>query len=76
MNQYKIYINTYISPEIIERILRIIRHRGFRICYMKVNSILKIENIIFEIIVESKRPIDFLVKQLSKLIDVIDIKIF
>ncbi|QJC29493.1 acetolactate synthase 2 small subunit [Enterobacteriaceae endosymbiont of Plateumaris pusilla] len=75
MNQYKIHINTYISPEIIERILRIIRHRGFRIYSMKVNSIIEIGNILIEIIVESTKPVDFLVKQLSKLIDVFDIKV-
>ncbi|QJC29934.1 acetolactate synthase 2 small subunit [Enterobacteriaceae endosymbiont of Plateumaris sericea] len=75
MNQYKIHIHTYISPEIMERILRIIRHRGFKVCFMKANTIIEIGNIIIEMIVESTKPIEFLVKQLYKLIDVFDIKV-
>ncbi|QJC34486.1 acetolactate synthase 2 small subunit [Enterobacteriaceae endosymbiont of Donacia crassipes] len=75
MYKYKLYIKTNISPEISERIMRIIRHRGFLIKKMNINVINKFKNINFQLIVKSSKPIDFLVKQITKLIDVLDIVI-
>ncbi|QJC35673.1 acetolactate synthase 2 small subunit [Enterobacteriaceae endosymbiont of Donacia sparganii] len=73
MNQYQLYIKTNISPEISERIIRIIRHRGFLIKTINIDVVNKLKNINFKLIVRSYRSIDFLVKQIKKLIDVLDI---
>ena len=37
MNQHNITIEARFCPEILERILRVIRHRGFHICSMNMN---------------------------------------
>ncbi|QJC36076.1 acetolactate synthase 2 small subunit [Enterobacteriaceae endosymbiont of Donacia cincticornis] len=75
MYKYQLHIKTNISPEISERIIRIIRHRGFSLKKMNINVINKVKNINFQLIVKSSKPIDFLVKQITKLIDVLDIVI-
>ncbi|QJC38118.1 acetolactate synthase 2 small subunit [Enterobacteriaceae endosymbiont of Donacia marginata] len=75
MNKYQLFIKTNISPEIIERIIRIIRHRRFLIKTININVKKKIEKINFKLIVKSYKSIDFLVKQIKKLIDVLDIVI-
>ncbi|QJC37718.1 acetolactate synthase 2 small subunit [Enterobacteriaceae endosymbiont of Donacia bicoloricornis] len=75
MNKYQLFIKTNISPDIIERIIRIIRHRGFLIKTIDINVKYKLENINFKLIVKSYKSIDFLVKQIKKLIDVLDIVI-
>ncbi|QJC33269.1 acetolactate synthase 2 small subunit [Enterobacteriaceae endosymbiont of Donacia clavipes] len=73
MNKYKLYIKTNISPEISERIMRIIRHRGFLIKTVNINVLNKLQNIIFKLIIKSFKSIEILVKQIAKLIDVLDI---
>ncbi|QJC32055.1 acetolactate synthase 2 small subunit [Enterobacteriaceae endosymbiont of Donacia versicolorea] len=75
MNKYKLYIKTNISPEISERIMRIIRHRGFLIKTVNINVLNKLQNIIFKLIIKSFKSIEILVKQIAKLIDVLDITI-
>ncbi|QJC38533.1 acetolactate synthase 2 small subunit [Enterobacteriaceae endosymbiont of Donacia fulgens] len=75
MNKYQLFIKTNISPEIIERIIRIIRHRRFLIKTININVKNKLEKINFTLIVKSYKSIDFLVKQIKKLIDVLDIVI-
>lgn len=75
MNKYQLFIKTNISPEIIERIIRIIRHRRFLIKTININVKNKLEKINFILIVKSYKSIDFLVKQIKKLIDVLDIVI-
>ncbi|QJC34871.1 acetolactate synthase 2 small subunit [Enterobacteriaceae endosymbiont of Donacia piscatrix] len=75
MHKYQLHIKTNISPEISERIMRIIRHRGFLLKKMNINVVNKFKNINFQLTVKSSKPIDFLVKQIKKLIDVLDIVI-
>ncbi|QJC34083.1 acetolactate synthase 2 small subunit [Enterobacteriaceae endosymbiont of Donacia cinerea] len=73
MNKYQLLIKTNMSPEISERIIRIIRHRGFLIKTININVVKKLKNINFKLIVESYKSINFLVNQIKKLIDVLDI---
>ncbi|QJC31220.1 acetolactate synthase 2 small subunit [Enterobacteriaceae endosymbiont of Macroplea mutica] len=75
MKKYQLYIITNIIPEITERIIRIIRHRGYLLCSINMNTIKKDNNIIFYIIVKSYKSIHLLVQQISKLIDVKNIMI-
>lgn len=58
-------------PETLERILRIVRHRGFTV----VNMQMKLNNnkIWLDFSVQSEREIHLLINQLSKVYDVIDV---
>ncbi|QJC31632.1 acetolactate synthase 2 small subunit [Enterobacteriaceae endosymbiont of Donacia tomentosa] len=75
MNKYQLLIKTNISPEISERIIRIIRHRGFVIKTMKMEVISRLKNITFNLTIKSYKSINLLIKQIEKLIDVIHIAI-
>ena len=63
-NTLKLTLNS--SPEVLERVLRVARHRGFKVELMSWHS----EQSILEITVSSERNISLLHKQLEKLIDV------
>lgn len=54
------------SPEVLERVLRVARHRGFKVELLNWQS----ELATLELSVSSQRPIHLLSKQLAKLIDV------
>ncbi|TEA26416.1 acetolactate synthase 2 small subunit [Candidatus Schmidhempelia bombi] len=70
LNQLTIIAHNQLG--ILERILRVIRHRGGRIT--AINMQLRESNIInINIVLESQRPIELLKKQLIKLVDVINI---
>lgn len=56
-------------PEVLERILRVARHRGFTVMQMQMR--LEEDNVSLDIKVDSERAIELLTNQLSKLIDVI-----
>ena len=58
-------------PETLERILRVVRHRGFTV----VNMQMKLNNnkIWLDFSVQSEREIHLLINQLSKVYDVIDV---
>jgi len=58
------------TPEVLERILRVIRHRGFRISTINSVQMNDCNNIKITVTVSSERPIDLLYKQLDKLFDV------
>ncbi|QJC30805.1 acetolactate synthase 2 small subunit [Enterobacteriaceae endosymbiont of Macroplea appendiculata] len=75
MKKYQLYIITNIIPEITERIIRIIRHRGYLLYSINMNTIKKDNHIIFYIIVKSYKSIHLLVQQIYKLIDVKNIRI-
>ncbi|QJC36897.1 acetolactate synthase 2 small subunit [Enterobacteriaceae endosymbiont of Donacia vulgaris] len=75
MKKYQLFIKTNISPEISERIIRIIRHRGFLIKTINIDVVNKLKNINFKLIVKSYKSINFLVNQIKKLVDVLDIVI-
>ena len=58
-------------PERLERILRVVRHRGFTV----VNMQMKLNNnkIWLDFSVQSERELHLLINQLSKVYDVIDV---
>ena len=58
-------------PETLERILRVVRHRGFTV----VNMQMKLNNhkIWLDFSVQSEREIHLLINQMSKVYDVIDV---
>ncbi|MCP4411407.1 MAG: acetolactate synthase 2 small subunit [Gammaproteobacteria bacterium] len=60
------------KPAVLERLLRVIRHRGYRLLSMNVKS--SGDELSMQISVVSKKPAMQLVHQLDKLYDVINIK--
>ena len=58
MNEYKLELVARHRPEVLERILRVARHRGFTVTTM-------------EMTVRSDRTLELLVNQLVKLLDVL-----
>ncbi|MCE0492271.1 acetolactate synthase 2 small subunit [Pantoea sp. Mb-10] len=75
MNQHQLTIEARFRPEILERILRVVRHRGFQVCAMNMASAINAENINIEMTVASQRSVDLLSSQLSKLMDVACVEI-
>lgn len=59
-------------PEVLERILRVIRHRGFTVTQMDMQLI--DDKVRLKFTVKSDRTLDLLVSQLEKLPDVIEMK--
>lgn len=75
MRHYRLNIEARFRPEILERILRVTRHRGFQVNAISMRQALDENNISIEITVNSQRPVDLLCSQLIKLVDVFDIEI-
>ncbi|WP_067709677.1 acetolactate synthase 2 small subunit [Erwinia sp. ErVv1] len=75
MMQHQLSIEARFRPEILERILRVIRHRGFQICTMHMAAGTGSDNINIEMTVASLRPVDLLSTQLTKLMDVASVQI-
>lgn len=69
MNQYTLEMQTHRAPEVLERILRVIRHRGFEVKSMQMDQLAN-NQLKIQLIVASERAISLLLTQLSKLIDV------
>ncbi|KGT87827.1 acetolactate synthase 2 regulatory subunit [Erwinia typographi] len=75
MMQHQLSIEARFRPEILERILRVVRHRGFQVCAMNMASGANTNNINIEMTVASQRSVDLLSTQLSKLMDVACVQI-
>lgn len=75
MKYHSLFIKAKFCPEVIERILRVIRHRGFKL--YALNTLLyntpNQQQINIFITVISDKTINLLHTQLNKLIDVNDI---
>jgi len=67
---HEVIIEANNSIEILERILRVIRHRGFRVSCMNAVQMNDCNNIKITVTVSSERGIDLLYKKLDKLFDV------
>lgn len=70
MIQHQLALQARFRPETLERILRVVRHRGFQVCSMNMATDNNPENINIELTVASPRSIELLFSQLSKLVDV------
>ena len=72
MNQYTCELTAQHRPEVLERILRVIRLRGFTVTHLEM-ALMKTQ-VQLKISVGSERTFDLLVNQLAKLPDVMEIK--
>ena len=72
MNQYTFDLIAQHRPEVLERVLRVIRLRGFTVTNMDMALIET--QVQLKITVKSDRTFDLLENQLAKLPDVIEIK--
>ncbi|WP_039055084.1 acetolactate synthase 2 small subunit [Enterobacter sp. Bisph1] len=70
MMQHQVAVEARFNPETLERVLRVVRHRGFQVCAMNMETASDARNINIELTVASPRPVELLFSQLSKLIDV------
>jgi len=61
-------------PEILERVLRVTRHRGFNVQSLNMEQQAEGRQVRITVTVDSERPIDQLRHQLSKLIDVAQVE--
>ena len=68
MKEYQLTLQAQWRPEVLERILRVVRHRGFRLLQLEMNSSETQIELAFK--VAGERPIGNLVSQLDKLFDV------
>ena len=72
MNQYTFELTVQHRPEVLERVLRVIRLRGFTVTNMEMALVET--QVKLKITVKSDRTFDLLVNQLAKLPDVNEIK--
>lgn len=70
--EHQIELTAQHRPEVLERILRIIRHRGFTVTQMDMQLI--DDKVRLKFTVKSDRTLDLLVSQLEKIYDVVEIK--
>ncbi|EMO7867250.1 acetolactate synthase 2 small subunit [Citrobacter amalonaticus] len=70
MMQHQVAVEARFNPETLERVLRVVRHRGFQVCAMNMEAARDAQNINIELTVASPRSVDLLFSQLSKLVDV------
>ena len=70
--EHQIELTAQHRPEVLERILRVIRHRGFTVTQMDMQLI--DDKVRLKFTVKSDRTLDLLMSQLEKLPDVIEMK--
>ncbi|MFO6425184.1 acetolactate synthase 2 small subunit [Motilimonas sp. KMU-193] len=61
------------SPELLERVLRVMRHRGFSVQNMQMELDPELQQVQLQVAVASERAIVLLTNQLAKLIGVTDV---
>ncbi|WP_296025661.1 acetolactate synthase 2 small subunit [uncultured Aggregatibacter sp.] len=70
--EHQIDLTAQHRPEVLERILRVVRHRGFTVTQMDMQLI--DDKVRLKFTVKSDRTLDLLVSQLEKLPDMIEMK--
>lgn len=75
MMQHQLTVQARFRPETLERVLRVVRHRGFQICAMNMAVVKNTNAMNIELTVASLRPVELLFTQLSKLVDVACVEI-
>ncbi|APZ72721.1 TPA: acetolactate synthase 2 small subunit [Salmonella enterica] len=75
MMQHQVNVSARFNPETLERVLRVVRHRGFQVFSMNMEAASDAQNINIELTVASPRSVDLLFSQLSKLVDVAHVAI-
>ena len=74
MKQYQLNLITGSRPEVLERVLRVVRHRGFALCQLNMETVPDSSSLRIAVTVESERPIQLLQSQLNKLVDVFQVE--
>ncbi len=75
MKQHQLTISARPRPEMVERLLRVVRHRGFQLSAIHMESAVDCQELSLTVTVTSTRPIELLQAQLAKLIDVIQVEV-
>lgn len=75
MERYLIDIKADDKPVLLERVLRVTRHRGFVIKQVAATQNHESHVASVEIIVDSDRPISFLINQIEKLWDIYSVDV-
>lgn len=70
--EHQIDLTAQHRSEVLERILRVVRHRGFTVTQMDMQLI--DDKVRLKFTVKSDRTLDLLVSQLEKIYDVVEIK--
>ena len=70
--EHQIELTAQHRPEVLERILRVVRHRGFTVTQMDMQLI--DDKVRLKFTVKSDRTLDLLMSQLEKIYDVVEIK--
>ena len=70
--EHQIELTAQHRPEVLERIHRVVRHRGFTVTQMDMQLI--DDKVQLKFTVKSDRTLDLLVSQLEKIYDVVEIK--
>ncbi len=73
MNQHQVTILAQSRPELLERVLRVVRHRGFQLGAINMEPQFDCQELRITVTVASERPIQLLQSQLAKLIDVLQV---
>lgn len=68
MQQYNLTVEANARPETLERLLRVIRHRGFDV--LDLNAQKSNQTLTLTLKLQSMRPLSLLTTQLEKLFDV------
>ena len=75
MKLHQLTIQAYSRPEVLERVLRVVRHRGFQLHAINMEKTSSADSELqIAVIVASERPLHLLQSQLAKLIDVIHVE--
>lgn len=75
MNQHTLEIQTRSKPDILERILRVTRHRGFLVTTMQMHETDDHQQLKLQVTVCSERSISLLYNQIAKLVDVAQVNL-
>ena len=75
MKQHQLTIFARPRPEVVERVLRVVRHRGFQLCSINMEPVADCQELSLTVTVASIRPIESLQAQLAKLIDVMQVEV-
>lgn len=70
---YQLALTLAQCPEVLERVLRVVRHRGFTVTKMEMQ--VAGDTAQLQMSVESERAIELLTNQIDKLYDVIDCQV-
>ena len=74
MKQHQLNLITGSRPGVLERVLRVIRHRGYALCQLNMETLSDSSSLRIAVTVESERPIQLLQSQLNKLVDVFQVE--